>query len=717
MSASAPPPAGAPSSSAGAPGPTAKLARCPECGADVRFSTPGSLLSVCTYCRSVVAKKGTDYEKLGKVAELAEVPSPLFLGLRGKAWGGFAVVGRLQLDHGAGTWNEWYLALDNGRWLWLAEAQGRYYLTASIGAVKGVPAFDKIHLGRTVRMRRPEGQSGEPLDMHAVEIHAAKLVSVEGELPFRIQPGQPTRYVDLSGPRSTFGTLDYGAPGSREDPVGFVGNQVRIEELQLDFSSFERPPPKATVKAARMSCPSCQGALELKAPDFAMRVTCPYCRALVDVTKEPLRALGQLKKQDITPLFPLGATATLRGKKYTVLGFQRRKIIKGGEGGWDEYVLWTGEPSDSAFHYLSESGGHFTLIEPIGAGDVRGGDMLRYYKDDVYKIAEDCTTEVTYVSGEFPWEVRQGEKTRSRDYTPESHDGRVLSEESAVEKQELNFSHGVYLEPGEVWRAFNLSGTPPKQSWVATNQPNPYAERLKRQKFIFYWASMAWIILTTWACVRGDSTVRYFRYSSVAGVEPSAEHVIFTDPFPIGTSGQQAVEVELSSEVENSWMATDVSLVNEETGETFAAGLEVAYYHGVDGGESWSEGSRTKSLVIPQVPAGKYVLRIEPSWPVVPSCTTSIDCGPISYLATRTWTCNLGKCERSCSEYASDCGTGRSCLNGRCVIPAVPYKIKLAYPSARTGYAFWLWLFMAAVPLWSFFGFRSFEKRRADDNS
>mgnify|MGYP000308295330 CR=1 FL=1 len=181
--------------------------------------------------------------------------------------------------------------------------------------------------------------------------------------------------------------------------------------------------------------------------------------------------------------------------------------------------------------------------------------------------------------------------------------------------------------------------------------------------------------------------------------------------------GQQAVEVELSSEVENSWMAADLSLVNEETGETFAAGLEVAYYHGVDGGESWSEGSRTKSLVIPQVPVGKYVLRIEPSWPVVPSCTTSIDCGPISYLATRTWTCNLGKCERSCSEYASDCGTGRSCLNGRCVIPAVPYKIKLAYPSARTGYAFWLWLFMAAVPLWSFFGFRSFEKRRADDNS
>lgn len=712
-------PASQSASPAASPGasPTSKIARCPECGADVRFTTPGALLAVCSYCRSVVAKKGVDYEKLGKVAELAEVPSQLFLGLRGKAWGGFVVVGRIQLDHGAGTWNEWYLALDSGRWLWLAEAQGRTYLTASIGAVKDAPPFDKIHLGRTVRMRRPEGQPGEPLDMHAVEIHTAKLVSAEGELPFRITPGEATRYVDLSGPRGTFGTLDYGPPGSSE-VQGFVGNQLRIEDLQLDFSSFERPPPKPQLKAARLSCPSCDGALELRAPDYAMRVTCPYCRALVDVSKEPLKALEKLKKQDIQPLFALGATATLRGKKYMVLGHQRRKIIKGGEGGWDEYVLWTGEPSDSAFHYLSAAGGHFTLIEPIAAGDARGGDHQRYYKDEVYKLAEDCTTEVTYVNGEFPWAVQQGEKVRARDYTPAEHDGRVLSEETSLDKQELNFSHGIYLEPREVWGAFKLAGTPPAQTWVASHQPNPYAEKYKRQKSIFYWAFLVWVILTTWACVRGESNNKFFRYSTVVGVEPGAEHVIFSDPFQLGSSGQQAVEIELSAEVDNSWLGADLSLVNEETGETFSAGLEIAYYHGVDDGESWSEGTREKSLIIPQVPAGKYVLRIEPSWPVVPSCTTSLDCGPISYLSSSSWMCVSGKCERSCGgEFSTECGTGRSCMSGRCVIPAVPYKLKLSYPAARTGYAFLLFLMMGVVPLWSGFGYRSFEKRRTEDNS
>src|SRR5262245_29829449 len=111
------------------------VAGCPECGAEVHFSTPGAVLTICQHCTSAVAKRGLDYTKLGKVAQLAEVASPLRVGLHGAAHGGFRVVGRIQLDHGAGTWNEWYLALDNGRWLWLAETQGRYYLSMPLGPI------------------------------------------------------------------------------------------------------------------------------------------------------------------------------------------------------------------------------------------------------------------------------------------------------------------------------------------------------------------------------------------------------------------------------------------------------------------------------------------------------------------------------------------------------------------------------------------------------
>ena len=42
--------------------------------------------------------------------------------------------------------------------------------------------------------------------------------------------------------------------------------------------------------------------------------------------------------------------------------------------------------------------------------------------------------------------------------------------------------------------------------------------------------------------------------------------------------------------------------------------MPIEYYHGVTGGESWSEGGRSTDATISSVPAGKYALRIEGVW-------------------------------------------------------------------------------------------------------
>ena len=42
--------------------------------------------------------------------------------------------------------------------------------------------------------------------------------------------------------------------------------------------------------------------------------------------------------------------------------------------------------------------------------------------------------------------------------------------------------------------------------------------------------------------------------------------------------------------------------------------LEGSFYHGVDGGESWSEGGQTETVFLSAVPPGSYVLRLAPSW-------------------------------------------------------------------------------------------------------
>ena len=54
-----------------------------------------------------------------------------------------------------------------------------------------------------------------------------------------------------------------------------------------------------------------------------------------------------------------------------------------------------------------------------------------------------------------------------------------------------------------------------------------------------------------------------------------------------------------------------MTLVEEKTGESWQLGREVAYYAGVDDGESWSEGGRDDQARVARVPPGRYYLDID----------------------------------------------------------------------------------------------------------
>jgi hypothetical protein len=60
------------------------VANCPSCGATVEFKSGQSIVVICEYCRSAVARTDRELKDLGKVAELVETGSPLDVGLRGK---------------------------------------------------------------------------------------------------------------------------------------------------------------------------------------------------------------------------------------------------------------------------------------------------------------------------------------------------------------------------------------------------------------------------------------------------------------------------------------------------------------------------------------------------------------------------------------------------------------------------------------------------------
>ena len=85
---------------------------------------------------------------------------------------------------------------------------------------------------------------------------------------------------------------------------------------------------------------------------------------------------------------------------------------------------------------------------------------------------------------------------------------------------------------------------------------------------------------------------------------------VLSEPFEIPRAGN--VEARINAPTDNSWVFVNAVLLEQETGRAYGFGLQSDYYHGVDGGERWSEGSRSRTVYVGRVPAGRYVLRLEP---------------------------------------------------------------------------------------------------------
>ena len=79
---------------------TVLKANCPSCAAPIEFKAGSSIVVICPFCRSAVARTDRGLEDLGKVAEIADSESPLRVGLKGQ-WNDvrFELTGRAQLHH------------------------------------------------------------------------------------------------------------------------------------------------------------------------------------------------------------------------------------------------------------------------------------------------------------------------------------------------------------------------------------------------------------------------------------------------------------------------------------------------------------------------------------------------------------------------------------------------------------------------------------------
>jgi hypothetical protein len=85
---------------------------------------------------------------------------------------------------------------------------------------------------------------------------------------------------------------------------------------------------------------------------------------------------------------------------------------------------------------------------------------------------------------------------------------------------------------------------------------------------------------------------------------------VFTDTFDLKPRGNVEITIAVQN-LQNSWASFDVDFINEANNEVESVPLDIEFYSGVEGGESWSEGSREGSTSFSAIEGGKYRLRID----------------------------------------------------------------------------------------------------------
>jgi len=282
----------------------------------------------------------------------------------------------------------------------------------------------------------------------------------------------------------------------------------------------------------------------------------------------------------------------------------------GGFAEWEEYLLFAPR---TGYRWLVNARGHYSFVSPLAPGAVEEWSTRASYGNRYFRLFDRGSAEVSGVWGEFYWKVTLGEAVQTADYVAPPA---MLSRESSA--AELHWSLGIYQTLAEVRAAFDNPDLPDETRGVAAHQPFRHAHWLHASLLLGALLMIIVFVLRASSAAR-QVYVGSFHLGEHADSSPSgaidassvaaSPYIFFTPPFELEARQNTSVRLELP--LINDWAYATVDLVHEESGELRSYGTELSFYSGVEGGESWSEGSRETEHLFGAGQAGSHVLRLE----------------------------------------------------------------------------------------------------------
>ncbi len=565
---------------------------CPNCGAVHERRNPGIQVIVCDRCDSTL------YDRDGVLAQgersvVAEPRSDIVVGAQGRlADLAVDVIGRIQLTYAGGRWDEWYLRDNRGRDLWLVEDERRYALEWAIEAPAGVtPSLgigDRVQLDDSVYEVRETGPG--------------RVEGGEGQLPRSFRPGEAIRYVDLAeidGDRLLL--VEFGDDG----PEAFAGQALTPEQVVFPPRP-DRGPTGDGPEASTITCANCGSGIVLpRQADRAVQATCANCDSVLALD-EAGRAVVTGTVSKTRMLLEIGDQGTVDGMKAEVIARMKWRDPEGYV--TQEFLLYSEE---HGYIYLELDNGHLCYSRPVEKGPSLAHVQHASYGTTVphdgrdYAMRAGGRQQLTYVDGALPYACEVGNVVATYDLADPPH---YLSIE--VERRE----HGAEVEIFEgAWlprdKASVDFGDRPLAQWdqhtVHIAQPNPW---MGRAGYVVGIALVAFLNLLVVVATLGSQGAELARFTIPASATNGQS--VLTPPVEIREDAGEVLTVEYSApRVDNSWVWIDLDWVDPQNDEPVGyLGREVGYYSGVEGGESWSEGSRRSTKYLAAPPPGTYQL-------------------------------------------------------------------------------------------------------------
>lgn len=600
---------------------------CPSCGGEVEVARRAARVANCPYCESTLIVNEEAIRSLGKMALLAKTPSCLAVGWRARCLGReIVVLGRIQYRYDAGLWDEWWVQFtDDESYAWISQDEGEYMLERPIADLRA-PNFDEIEPGDRFRMGKHH--------LWIEEKGVATMVGMQGELPFKAAPETPMRYLDLTDNERKV-TIEYFPADEDGSYQAFDGRYLKSQDLvaldqadeagggfaypapQLESPSRPRGPlagespvieSEEGIRPQAVTCPSCGGSVELVDRAGTAMVVCGFCGGALDVSVPgAAQLLYQSEKKKRPFPIPLGSKCNIKGAEWTAIGrVHYREDDFSGVWTWDELQLYNPE---QGYAFLALEEGHWMFFEPLRHRVMTNPRYLSpksrvRLQGQTFKVFERSRALITYVEGELSWVARIGDKLG---YMDAIRPPQMLSAEWT--EKEMEWSIGRYLTPQEVAAAFKMPREKlPSPRGVAPAQPFIRTVGESRRAWVALTAGLL-LLMNAGMAFFWKQGEQVFESGSIPASAYLAEDGYLTRPIEI-PEGRHICRLEAhSSSVNNSWVAVSVAFLDEQENVLLDADAEVAYYHGVQGGERWSEGSRTDSTLV--ILEGPQVYRLD----------------------------------------------------------------------------------------------------------